>query len=67
VLAKQTVALDANANVIAAPAGLFITLDNKFLLIVSIPFKGTVRFTCRPAIGQENDYRLPEGARNLLR
>jgi hypothetical protein len=39
---KQTVALDANANAIAATTRLFTNLYNKFLLIVSFPFKGTL-------------------------
>jgi hypothetical protein len=62
--AKQTVALDANGNAIAAAAGFLTSLNNKFLFICFISLPRNLRLNCRPAIGQKNDYRLPERARN---
>jgi hypothetical protein len=64
--AKQTVTLDANANAIAATAGLFINIGNKFLLIFIFLSQLLYGYTRRTAIRQKSGYRLPEGARNLL-
>jgi hypothetical protein len=38
-------ALDANANAIAATAGLFTNVDNKDVLIVLCPFNKNARVT----------------------